>query len=729
MNIKDIDNDYEEVSYGPITIIRNGRYVYFKSDFTPESFKKYREGLKDNRIVLKKKISTTINKLLKLTEKFDPLFFLMSISIKNIFGNPELYKEATHEGKECYVEYAQSLILSQDRKNNSIKPPGCKIKYFEKNIQELFQNILYYYTFENVEEKYNKVDSELRFLSLIKYIFVRGDSIIEHHLEMVKDIFSDHDIFLKNNFGMDIDQILEAINEVELQLNNNMEDEIKPLLLYMELRDNKLKKGITDQNKIEEMMQLQEKVKENSFEITPNNKVPVEFLKLLSCSYGDNSQFLKFEKSPAWPTNDSIIFEKPILKNNDTFYCFLPTVLFRNIDYILEVLIKNQDNSYFQNIYTKKRAKYLERKSLEYFKNIFPKADIFGELFYWVIENGIKTKVSSDGLILYDDNIFLIEAKAGSMSLAAKRGSLEKIKVQAKKLIEEAYIQALRTRDYIINMPEPKFEYENSLEAVTIQDKEKYKNIFLINITLQNLSQFSTKLNSLRKIGLIEGKEWPWSVYINDLRIISELIESPSIFLYFLKQRIKANDNPQFYATEELDFLMYFFKEGLFFENNKSNKVKVVPTGYTQEIDRYYDYKAGRVTSGKKPYLEINEDFKKLITEIENTGKSGFTDVTTTLLFFDKETMDEVIKSIIVIKENSEKDGRDHNFTMTFNDEKMGFTVLNIANSGDLSIGEIDNHYSSVMKSNGYEKWILIFLFSLRKEIDFKIYYKSSLDS
>lgn len=707
MNKKNADTDYEEVNYGPIKIIRNGRYVYMKSDFDPESFKKYREGLKGYRLDLKKEIDITINKLLQLIENFDPLFFLTSISINNIFGDPELYKEITHEGRECYVEYAQSLILSKDQINNNIKPSICNINNFEKYIKELFQNILYYYTFENVEEKYNKTESELRFLSLIEYLFVRGNSFVEHHLEMVKDIFSEHDIFLNNKFGLNINQVLEAVEEVEKQLNKNINDE--------EYR-----------NRIRNIFHLQRKFRNIPFEIIPNEKLPLKLLELLSSSFGDNFEFSKFEKSPAWPTNDSIIFEKPIIKNKNAFYCFIPTVLIRNIDNILESLIKNRDNSYYQNVYARKRAKYLERKSLEYFKNILPKANIFGELYYWVNENGKRKKVSSDGLIIYDNNIFIIEAKAGSLSTTAKRGGLEKIKEQTKELIEYAYMQALRTKKYIINTIEPKFEYENGLEAITIRNKEKYKNIFLINITLQNLSQLSIKLNLLRKINLIEGKEWPWSVFINDLRIISELIESPSIFLYFLKQRIKANDYPQFHAIEELDFLMYFFKEGLYFDNKNKININVIPRGYTQKLDRYYDYKAGRVTSGEKPNLEINEDFKKLITEIENTDKPGFTEVTTTLLFFDKETMDEVIKNIKVIKENSEKDGRDHNFTMPFNNEKLGFTVLNIAKSGELSIEEIDNYYDSIMKSNNYEKWILIFLFSQKKEMDFKVYYKSS---
>jgi hypothetical protein len=53
MEIK--NNNYEEVKYGPITITRDGRYAHFKSDFTPEGFRKYIENLKFDRIALKKK--------------------------------------------------------------------------------------------------------------------------------------------------------------------------------------------------------------------------------------------------------------------------------------------------------------------------------------------------------------------------------------------------------------------------------------------------------------------------------------------------------------------------------------------------------------------------------------------------------------------------------------------------------------------------------------------------
>ena len=76
-------------------------------------------------------------------------------------------------------------------------------------------------------------------------------------------------------------------------------------------------------------------------------------------------------------------------------------------------------------------------------------------------------------------------------------------------------------------------------------------------------------------------------------------------FLHFLHRRIKAYDYP-FNSKDELDFLMYYFSEGLFFEDGKLNNLdEVSPSGYTDKLDRYYHFKAGLVSSGEKPILQI----------------------------------------------------------------------------------------------------------------------------
>jgi len=359
-------------------------------------------------------------------------------------------------------------------------------------------------------------------------------------------------------------------------------------------------------------------------------------------------------------------------------------------------------------------------------KNILPGAEVFGNLFYSITENGVKKRPETDGLILYDENLFIIEAKAGKFSKSAKRGSLEKMKQDVTKLIDSAYKQALRTKQYINDTPEPVFEYKDGSIAVILKDKEKYKNIYLFNITLQNLAQLSTRLNSLKSFNLIEGKEWPWSVFINDLRVISELIEFPSEFLHFLQRRIRVNDYQQFYTTDELDFLMFYFREGLYFEDGiLQNLDRYIPSAYTEDLDKYYDYIAGRVSSGKKPRLRISEEYKNFINELESTGKAQFTKVTTTLLDCDGKTQKAILDNLNKVLNISKRENRDDDFTMYFNG--LGLMFLVNTNRKPDFCDNLDRHCRLKMYQTKFEEWILITVYVDRKGkrfLDFKIYNK-----
>jgi hypothetical protein len=744
-----IDKDnYEGYNYGPFTVERIGRVVKVSSHWEPGQFEKFKEKIKNERPKFKKAIDRKIDEVLSLIRQFEPFELLASVSIKNLFADPEEhYKEVTHERSECYAEYALALVLSQKRKEKLPSATKEAIDKFNGLLTEIFNDVLWYFGTENTEDKWNDIEEELRFTSIKRYLFERGDSYSEHHLDMVRDIFKSHDLFFEKHYGFNSNQFFSIIREIRKQLQNNLRQQTEIIYLQNELNElfkefvnkegqdsfssnddcyNKYFALPNVQEKKKKLDEIQHNIDRNPFEISPNKNIPLDLLKLLSSSFGDNSSFATLKQYPGWPTNDSIVYGKPLIENNGKYYCFSPQVLFRNTVNILEGWIQDKDGSYYQSTYQKKRAEYLENKALKYLKKILPRAKVFENLFYSITENGVKKRPETDGLILYDENLFIIEAKAGKYSTLAKRGSLKIMKQGVTKLIDSAYKQALRTKQYINDTPEPVFEYKDGSIAVILKDKEKYKNIYLLNITLQNLAQLSTRLNSLKSFNLIEGKEWPWSVFINDLRVISELIEFPSEFLHFLQRRIKANDYQEFYTTDELDFLMVYFREGLYFEDGLlKNLDRYIPSAYTEDLDRYYDYIAGRVSSGKKPKLKILKEYKNLITELESTSKEQFTKVTTTLLNCDGKAQKAILDNLNKVLNISKRDNHDGNFTMFFND--FGLTFLVSTNQKPDSWDGLNRYCRLKMYQRRIEEWILITVYidkNGKRSLDFKIYNK-----
>ena len=54
-----------------------------------------------------------------------------------------------------------------------------------------------------------------------------------------------------------------------------------------------------------------------------------------------------------------------------------------------------------------------------------------------------------DGLILLDTAVFLVEAKSGTLTEQARRAAKKGMKHNVERLIQEAYAQASRAKDYV----------------------------------------------------------------------------------------------------------------------------------------------------------------------------------------------------------------------------------------------------------------------------------------
>lgn len=731
---------------GQAHLIRDGEVTSISYNRTEEEFYNQMESIRLNRPRFKQDIDEKVKELLSLFNQYDPFDILCSVSLKNCFTDPENYKESTHEGFECYMEYAQSLILTCKSPKLENHPTNDIMNRVHDLISEIFMDVQWYFGSEITEAERSKMEEELRFLSMGKYLYLRGNSYEQHHFDLIKGLFEPHDQFLQHNYGLTIKELLLTILEIRDQIVFNINKvRIESNSILLELHE-LCKKFIDEQpdqfssneefwekylavpqvkKKSEEHQELIKDISKNPFKITPTPILSKDLLNLLSSKLGENEVFLSFKRDKGWPTNDSIIYEKPLIEFNGNYYCYTPQVLIRNLQTIIEKWINAKDPKYYKTKYSKKRSEYLEKKSIEYFTKMLPGAETYNNLFYRVEENE-ESRVETDGLVIFDENLFIIEAKAGSLAVSARRGSLKAIKTNLKKLIKESYEQALRTKNYIETADQPKFEYENGEIALIIDNKNNFKQIYLVNVTLESLNHLQTNLNSIKSLNLIEGTEWPWSVFIDDLRTISDIIEFPTEFLTFLQRRIRANDYPQFHSADEIDYFMFFLKHGLYFENGILEDADLfIPQGYTEDLDRYYDYLAGRVTSGKKPQLEILEnELKQIIELIEKSNKQGFTRITTNLIKLNKPTQQDLIKKIYHFTSLSLRDGQPHNLSIIPGNSDIGITFW-IHSTEPTDFWAIDRFCNLKMYQTHFEEWHVILLkFGVRSShfYDFKIY-------
>ena len=387
-----------------------------------------------------------------------------------------------------------------------------------------------------------------------------------------------------------------------------------------------------------------------------NKKVFRKYLNTFSCTFGE--QFEDFES----PLSDNVIFYKPIIKLNDrTFFLPKPDFLLDRLDRLLEYILESEKQSHSDiwNKFVELKSAYLENKTAEYFSRVFPKNHLFKNLYYWLG----RDRMEIDLLVMYDNKIFIVESKAGNLPLPAKQDGREELRTRMTDLVEKALQQAIRSRDYIITHPKAQF-WNKSKDTVLLEidsSNTSYQ-FFFVNVTLEPLSGFAASLKNIEAFGFFKDGEYPWSVYLHDLDVVTDLLSEPIYFIHYIEQRMKAQKQNIFNSQSELILLGYYLKFGNFYqqliEGSENVKQLFLHPGYMDPIERYY------LTQMEKPQLEIPKGLENLLLNMQKYYQSGFTDVTSLLLDFSRNEQNQIAKLLKTKEKHTIRTGQSSNFNV-----------------------------------------------------------------
>jgi hypothetical protein len=272
-----------------------------------------------------------------------------------------------------------------------------------------------------------------------------------------------------------------------------------------------------------------------------------------------------YDKSP--------FIERPFLEFDGRYLLVIPGMVLRDPVALLEDrLLEGKPD------FTEARAKALDRLAVKYLGAMLPASVAYTNLFYEGTE--------LDGLVLFEDIAFVVEGKGTALSVQAQRGDVERLKRDIGKAVEDAWTQGARAREFILRDSDTIFRDEHGVE-ITIP-AGSVREVIIVNPTLHDLGGHAPQLGRLRALGLFPEGEVPWSVYINDLRVIAETCENPGIFLHYLEWRNRLPLGERVTVTDEIDLWgSYFWCErfGMLAEADG----KVIVGNASTDFDNYYN--------------------------------------------------------------------------------------------------------------------------------------------
>jgi hypothetical protein len=393
------------------------------------------------------------------------------------------------------------------------------------------------------------------------------------------------------------------------------------------------------------------------------------YLDTFSCTFGE--QIKEFED----PLSDNIIFYKPIIKLDDnTFFLPKPDFLHDKLDSLLEFLLEEekQTHSTIWNQFIELKSNFLETKSIEFFSRVFPEKCLFPNACYWIG----RDRMEVDLLIVYDNKIIIIESKSGKLPLSAKRDGQEKLQKRLIDLIQKALLQATGARDYIKSQPLVQFWNKSKDKIlVEINSSDTAYEFFFIGVTLEHLGLIGTSLKNIDAFNFFQAGEYPWSVYLHDLDVVTDLLDEPIYFIHYLEQRMIAQTENIFSSPLELSLLGYYLTHGTFHtrvltDSENVGIISLMPA-LMDPIENYY------LLDKEKPKLAIPKNLEELLMNMQKYHQKGFTKISSLLLDFPLHYKKMMEKKLARVFEQTSKNRVPNGFTLAIGKPfEIGFSYF-----------------------------------------------------
>lgn len=722
------------IQFGPLTVREIGNDIVFESRWDDPS--KHAEFVAEwiaSKPKVKAGIDDKISRLMQIIALFDPIHLLSFAASKFAFDKVSQSSEV-EPAQDFIAEYAFGLCSAVSFDTARELPDEAILNEFGGLLRSIFHEVSLYFGIElAAAAAEGKALIDLRVQALLKFLFQRGDIHRYYQYPFIRSLYLGHDQFFRDRFGFGVDDAISEAKQISTSAQGKIQQQQEVVgkfkqaidLISDAVEDGTIARAQSLEAFIREVQELPEvkkilpnptafaeSLRKNPFEIDITSPRQKMILERLAISFGENRELAEFKKSPGWPTNSGKHTMHPVIQHEGGYYAFVPQMVWRNLREIFDSWIEAADSLYFKEVVfdPKKnigRSRWLERESVDLLQQLLPGCRVYRNVFYDEQLSANESKRREiDALIEYDRNVIIVSAKSGEWSLAARRGAPNSMAEEIAQLVVEGFEQTYAAKEYIENAEKASFTDEGGTTQTTFDSTTRPRAIYTVNVTLSALGPAAIQLNALKAAGLLPANQFAWSVSINDLRVIADICETPSEFLFYLQRRLRFNLFEQLRGADELDLFAYFLDQGLFFDEARLKGVSLFSVGpNTHDLDRFFSELEKAVPNPAKPRLAISPDFRDLIRTIERTNCDGLSEITLYLLNLDGVYHEQISTNVGLLRKKVTEDNRCHHSTIVVGDD-VGLTV---ELRGDNARAEPLDHRYCLLKK--YQLKVPIWLF------------------
>lgn len=361
--------------------------------------------------------------------------------------------------------------------------------------------------------------------------------------------------------------------------------------------------------------------------VSRHTTLPPTLLADLAYQRGEETEFFAAGDFSGTPYRTLPARKKPLIQLEADYYaidpCFTRDAGYRALLYNL--LQRKPD---YKKTFEDRQKRMSEAAFADILAVQLPGATVFQEVYYK--DPASKQWSENDTLILVDDVLFLVEAKAGAAATIASPALDFSRHVQSvQDLVLKAHKQCERFFNYLNSADEvPLYHLANGkYEECGRVRRSDYRVMVPIGLTVESFSPFSTYCKELPQVEPLLGRYAFVSLSIDELFVLKRLLPTPGELVHYMEVRQAVAGMRRAHLFDEFDHLGAYLKKNRFdqdiAEQLQDDKVNMlVWDGMSDIVDRSFE---GEDWEARPfPTQDFPEEVLKLLDALDVTRVQGW---------------------------------------------------------------------------------------------------------
>lgn len=328
--------------------------------------------------------------------------------------------------------------------------------------------------------------------------------------------------------------------------------------------------------------------------VSRHTKLPPTLLADLAYRRGEETEFFAVGDFAGTPYRTLPARKKPLIQLGSDYYavdpCFTRDTGYRALLYNLLQRKPNYKKTFEVRQKTMSEAAFADILAAQ-----LPGATVFQEVYYK--DPASKQWSENDTLILVDDVLLLVEAKAGAAAtIASPALDFGRHAQSVQDLVLKAYKQCERFFNYLNSADEVPLYYlvDGKYEECGRVRRDDYRVMVPIGLTVESFSPFSAYCKELPQVEPLLGTHAFVSLSIDDLFVLKRLLPTPGEFAHYMEVRQAVAGMRRAHLFDEFDHLGAYVKKNRFDQDIadqlKGGKVgMLIWDGMSDIVDRSFE--------------------------------------------------------------------------------------------------------------------------------------------